>query len=80
MSLRSDAEAVKTLLTEGNGMFHLIHQFNVHPATYAHPSWFESLVPPDLLQWLQKTKRGAARLSKILLRRENLSRTTCYDF
>lgn len=80
MSLRSDAEAVKGLLSEGNGLFHLIHQFNVHPATYAHPSWFMPSITPELLQRLQKTRRGIARLSTILLRREKLCNNTCYDF
>lgn len=79
MSLRSDAEAVRNLLAGGNTRFHLIHQFNIHPAAYAHPSWFAE-IEPNLLRCLVNTRRGISRLSAMLLKQYDLDGDTCYDF
>lgn len=74
-------DAIKEMLAaEGTGLFHLVHQFNVHPAAYAHPSWFEPYVPPEIFRRLQKSRRGVSRLSKMLLREKKLCRDTCYVF
>lgn len=80
MSLRSDKEAARDLIRSGSGLFDLIHRFNIHPAAYAHPTWFEPLLPADLFLALRKTRRGATRLSKMLLQQHDLSNETCYDF
>lgn len=80
MSLLSDTEAVKNLLAGDNTRFHLIHQFNIHPAAYAHPSWLEAFLPPQLFRCLGNTRRGISRLSTILLREQDLDKDTCYDF
>lgn len=80
MSLQSKPAALKNLLHNRSEMFHLIHQFNVHPAGYAHPTWLEAVAPPALCDRLVKTRRGVSRLSKLLLQHHGLHRSTCYDF
>jgi hypothetical protein len=80
MSLPFDPAAAKSLMCDGSGLFRLVHQFNVLPAAYAHPSWFEGFVPPDLLGILRKSRRGVQQLSAMLLRRHGLTDEACYDF
>jgi hypothetical protein len=80
MSLRFDREAVKALLRDDSGLAALVHQFNAQPALYAHPSWFEGLVPQHLLNVLRTRRRSVRRLSTLLLDRHCLADEVCYDF
>lgn len=57
-----------------------VHAFNFHPASYAHPSWFEALMPPRVFKTLQANARGEARLSRVLLSRHDLEDELWYDF
>ena len=80
MSLQFDRAAVKSLFRSGNGLFGWVHRFNSQPAAYAHPSWFDASVPPELFNVLRRTRRGVNRLSKILLEQNGLCDEACYDF
>jgi hypothetical protein len=80
VSLRFDRAAVKGLFKSGNGLFGLIHRFNNRPAAYAHPSWLDAWVPAELFRVLRRTRRGADRLSRMLLEQNGLCHDACYDF
>lgn len=57
-----------------------VHEFNCHPAAYAHPSWLEALMSQQVFATLLTTRRGAARLSQCLLSRHRLADEFWYDF
>lgn len=80
MSSPSNQSAVKALFRTGGPLLQLVHQFNSAPAVYADPSWLESLVPQELFLRLRATRRGARRLSEILLIQYGLYNDACYDF
>ena len=80
MSSPFNESAVKALFRTGGQLLKLVHQFNSAPAAYADPTWLEPLVPQDLFLRLRTTRRGAIRLSEILLIQHGLYNDTCYDF
>ena len=75
-----DPAAVKKMFRSDAGLTRMVHSFNVYPAAYAHPGWFSALLPEHLLDRLRKTRRGARRLSDLLLETNGLSKETWYDF
>lgn len=80
MPCLSDRAAVKAMFRSGGALAKQVQDFNCHPAAYAHPSWFETLVKPRVFTKLRASQRGETRLSELLLARHNLSNEFWYDF
>jgi hypothetical protein len=80
MPCLSDRAAVKAMFRSGGALAKRVHDFNCHPAAYAHPSWFETLVGPQVFTTLRASRRGEARLSQLLLERHNLGNDFWYNF
>lgn len=68
------------MFRSADGLAKRVHDFNCHPATYAHPSWFEALIAPRVFNMLRANARGEARLSRVLLSRHDLEDELWYDF
>lgn len=68
------------MFRSGTDLAARVHQFNRHPADYAHPSWFEAFVGRRLYDTLRSSRRAERRLSELLLERHGLSDDHWYDF
>lgn len=80
MCCRSDHKAVKSLIQRGDPLFPMIHAFNCYPGGYAHASWLEEHLRPEIYNALRKSHRGMRGLSRVLLRQNDLQDKYCYDF
>lgn len=80
MNIRTEPIALKALFRNKKGLFGLVYEFNLLPAGYIHKSWIESLIPYALFQQLTQSKRGAQKLSRLILAHNHLDRDFFYDF
>lgn len=62
-----DGQAIKEMFKRDDGLVKLVVAFNASPAGYAHDSWFDDILPAELLHILQRSPRALARLSRLLL-------------
>ena len=55
---------VKRVLRENRPLFTMVHGFNFHPALHIHPRRFDGHIPPAIVEFLSKSRRGERRLSR----------------
>lgn len=73
-------DQAKTLLNQQPNLVRLVHEFNLWPTRYIHPTWIPRFIPENLFSQLRTNRRGEKRLAEILLAKLDLHRELVMDF